>query len=395
MKRWVVLLTGLTAWVLGGSELARYWRRNTLGNTDFDRYFLKYLVYSEAFRIDLCYWLATTLLQTVAMALCLYLILSWLLAKENLRIPLEAPWGEDSRIILAICSKRWASWKAAGRRLWAKKRWKAAAGAVCLLLVGYLAVNCYQPPLLQAPIVMGHRGSIYGVENTLPAVEAAADLGADYAEVDIQLTADGVPVAVHDANLWRLAGQLVNVSDLTWEELRVLPLQDLSSYASSGTVASLEELIQFCLADSGGIGLLIELKPESGQGEALARAILELVEEYDFGERAMFMSLDYPSVEALHAAHPEWWVGYCVFGTTGDIDESVWRYDIDFLAAEESMISNRLVMQTREQGLPLYVWSVYDTEKMLQYLEMGVSGIITDWPEEARAVADRYLASHS
>lgn len=91
LRRWAVLLAGLAAWVLGDSELARYWRRNTLANTDFDRYFLKYLVYSEAFRIDLCYWLATTLLQTVAMALCLYLILSWLLAKENLRIPLEAP----------------------------------------------------------------------------------------------------------------------------------------------------------------------------------------------------------------------------------------------------------------------------------------------------------------
>ena len=143
------------------------------------------------------------------------------------------------------------------------------------------------------------------------------------------------------------------------------------------------------------MGLLIELKPAAGRGQALVEAVTELVERYGFGDRAMFMSLDYPSVEALHAAHPEWWVGYCVFGTTGDIDESVWRYDIDFLAAEESMISNRLVMQTREQGLPLYVWSVYDTEKMLQYLEMGVSGIITDWPEEARAVADRYLASHS
>ena len=80
------------------------------------------------------------------------------------------------------------------------------------------------------------------------------------------------------------------------------------------------------------------------------------------------------------------------------IEAILWDVDgtlLDFLAAEESMISNRLVMQTREQGLPLYVWSVYDTEKMLQYLEMGVSGIITDWPEEARAVADRYLASHS
>ena len=394
MKRWVVLLTGLTAWVLGGSELARYWRRNTLGNTDFDRYFLKYLVYSEAFRIDLCYWLATTLLQTVAMALCLYLILSWLLAKENLRIPLEAPWGEDSRIILAICSKRWASWKAAGRRLWAKKRWKAAAGAVCLLLVGYLAVNCYQPPLLQAPIVMGHRGSIYGVENTLPAVEAAADLGADYAEVDIQLTADGVPVAVHDANLWRLAGQLVNVSDLTWEELRVLPLQDLSSYASSGTVASLEELIQFCLADSDGIGLLIELKPESGQGEALARAILELVEEYDFGDRAMFMSLDYPCLTAIHEAHPDWWVGYCAYASAGDIDATIWQYDIDFLAVEENLVSNQLVTQAREWGLPVYVWTVYDTDKMEQYLQMGVTGLISDWPDLALEVVERYNASH-
>ena len=328
------------------------------------------------------------------MALCLYLILSWLLAKENLRIPLEAPWGEDSRIILAICSKRWASWKAAGRRLWAKKRWKAAAGAVCLLLVGYLAVNCYQPPLLQAPIVMGHRGSIYGVENTLPAVEAAADLGADYAEVDIQLTADGVPVAVHDANLWRLAGQLVNVSDLTWEELRALPLQDLSSYASSGTVASLEELIQFCLADSGGMGLLIELKPESGQGEALARAILELVEEYDFGERAMFMSLDYPCLTAIHEAHPDWWVGYCAYASAGDIDATIWQYDIDFLAVEENLVSNQLVTQAREWGLPVYVWTVYDTDKMEQYLQMGVTGLISDWPDLALEVVERYNASH-
>ena len=86
LKRWALLLTGLAAWVLGDSELARYWRRNTLENMDFDRYFLKYLVYSEAFRIDLCYWLVTTLLQTAAMAFCLYFILSWLLSKEDLRI---------------------------------------------------------------------------------------------------------------------------------------------------------------------------------------------------------------------------------------------------------------------------------------------------------------------
>lgn len=394
LKRWALLLTGLAAWVLGDSELARYWRRNTLENMDFDRYFLKYLVYSEAFRIDLCYWLVTTLLQTTAMAFCLYFILSWLLSKEDLRIPLESPWSEDSQTILAIWSKRWARWAAAWKRLWTKKRWKAAAGAACLMLAGYLVINCYQPPLLQAPLVIGHRGSIYGIENTLPAVQAAADLNADYAEVDIQLTADGVPVAVHDSNLWRLGGRLVNVADLTLEELRAIPLTDLSNPGETGQAPTLEELIQFCLADEGGMGLLIELKPAAGQGEALAQAILALVERYDFGERAMFMSLDYPCLAVLHQAHPEWWVGYCAYASAGDIDGTIWQYDIDFLAVEENLVSNQLVTQAREWGLPVYVWTVYDTDKMEQYLQMGVTGLISDWPDLASAVVERYNASH-
>lgn len=394
LKRWALLLTGLAAWVLGDSELARYWRRNTLENMDFDRYFLKYLVYSEAFRIDLCYWLVTTLLQTTAMAFCLYFILSWLLSKEDLRIPLESPWSEDSQTILAIWSKRWARWAAAWKRLWTKKRWKAAAGAACLMLAGYLVINCYQPPLLQAPLVIGHRGSIYGIENTLPAVQAAADLNADYAEVDIQLTADGVPVAVHDSNLWRLGGRLVNVADLTLEELRAIPLTDLSNPGETGQAPTLEELIQFCLADEGGMGLLIELKPAAGQGEVLAQAILALVERYDFGERAMFMSLDYPCLAVLHQAHPEWWVGYCAYASAGDIDGTIWQYDIDFLAVEENLVSNQLVTQAREWGLPVYVWTVYDTDKMEQYLQMGVTGLISDWPDLASAVVERYNASH-
>ena len=44
-------------------------------------------------------------------------------------------------------------------------------------------------------------------------------MGADYAEVDIQLTADGVPVAFHDGSLLRLAGRMESVSALTWEEI--------------------------------------------------------------------------------------------------------------------------------------------------------------------------------
>ena len=142
------------------------------------------------------------------------------------------------------------------------------------------------------------------------------------------------------------------------------------------------------------MGLLIELKPEAGQGEALARAILEVVEAHDFGERAIFMSLDYPCLTTIHETHPEWWVGYCAYASAGDLDETIWQYDIDFLAVEESLVSNRLVAQARELGLPVYVWTVYDTDKMKQYLQMGVTGLISDWPDLAAGVVEEYNASH-
>ena len=108
----------------------------------------------------------------------------------------------------------------------------------------------------------------------------------------------------------------------------------------------------------------------------------------------MFMSLDYPCLLPILERRPEWWVGCCAYGAAGDIDDAVWRYQVDFLAVEEALISNRLAARARELNLPVYVWSVYDAEKMRQYLEMGVSGLITDYPEEAAAVVAAYRSEH-
>ena len=57
-------------------------------------------------------------------------------------------------------------------------------------------------------------------------------------------------------------------------------------------------------------------------------------------------------------------------------------------------IVHRLVAQARELGLPVYVWTVYDTDKMKQYLQMGVTGLISDWPDLAAGVVEEYNASH-
>ena len=115
--------------------------------------------------------------------------------------------------------------------------------------------NIAQEPPSSFPLLnIGHRGSDLGVENTLPAVEGAVASGADYVELDIQLSKDHIPVAIHDGNLSRLAGSRKAVSDLTAAQLKEYTL---SQNEKSGVIPTLEEII---IAAGQDIGLLIELK---------------------------------------------------------------------------------------------------------------------------------------
>ena len=388
---WLGIAAILLVWERGMTEIARFWRRTPLGNADFDGNFIKYLVYSEAFRKDLLYWLLLALLRTVGMAVFLYVIVP---AARDEAASQRAGWSGDATVLLNIAERRWHVFAERWRRRFQTRRWRIAAGTACLLLAVYWTATCRLPDQIHRPLAIGHRGSYFAVENTLEAILAAGRFGADYAEIDVQLTQDGVPVLFHDGNLRRMAGREESVGELDWKELREIPVSDLHFPEASARIASLEEVLQALENHPSGMGLLIELKPVAGRGEELASAVMELVERYGFGERAMFMSLDYPCLVPLLDRHPEWWVGYCAFSTSGDLSASVWQYGVDFLAVEELLVTNRLVTQARYRDLPVYVWSVYDREKMRQYLEMGVSGLISDYPDEAAQVVSAYRGSH-
>lgn len=391
--RGFAVLGALLLWLALFTRVAQYWRRNRLGLVDFDASFFRNLLYSEAFRIDFAYWVVRAVLDTVAMALFIRVLLAVADPEKQLRVLPNPTWQGDAAVLAGVLRRQ------LGRlRRWVLARWKrwgvrVTAVALCLGLAAWMLAGSPPPQLLHPPVVIGHRGCIYETENTLAAVRAAGDYGAQYAEIDVQLSADGVPVVLHDGNLWRLAGENRNVADLTAEELTSLPLLP-TGYGQAGEhIPTLEQVLQLVAESSGQLGLLVELKPEGGNGAALTKAVQQAVEHSGVGESLLFMSQDYPSVAALQQAHPEWWVGYCAYASSGDLDEGVWQYEIDFLAVEESMVTNRLTRLARSQCLPLYVWSDYDSDRMLQYLQMGVTGLITDFPDIAREVVDSYLAA--
>ena len=123
-----------------------------------------------------------------------------------------------------------------------KQLWGLAAGITVLAFAGTAVIN-YQTMIKlvdgEETEIIAHRGSVQGgVENTLPALRAAAKDGADRVEFDVMETKDGKFVVMHDSNLKRLSGKNLNVKDLTQDELTQITVR---SGTMEAKIPSLEE----------------------------------------------------------------------------------------------------------------------------------------------------------
>ena len=155
-------------------------------------------------------------------------------------------------------------------------------------------------------------------------------------------------------------------------------------------IPTLDHLIKKLKKNSTKMGLLIELKVEGGNGEKLAKKIIDVIEKNDYQKQAIYMSLDLDTVQYLQSQRPEWWIGYCIYGSAGDIEGSLWNQGIDFLAIEENRATVSFVEKANRNWVPVYVWTVDDESRMIQYLELGVSGIITNYPNRGRKAVDKF-----
>ena len=267
-----------------------------------------------------------------------------------------------------------------------KKFWIPMVLLILAVSLSAMYQYAQEPPAVHKPLTIGHRGSDLGVENTLEAVKGAIDSGADFAEVDIQLTKDQVPVAAHDDNLSRMAGRFKNINSLTLEELQSI---SLSQYGMEGHVPTLEELLRL---SKGKIRLLIELKAVSGkEREILVDQILALIEKYDFEKDCILMSLDFDLIHLVRQKNPTLKTGCCMFGNLGETTvENLLSLDCDFVVIEENMVSNSFISACRQAWLPVYVWTVDLEENMRKYLDMGVNGLISDKPYLVKEVLEDY-----
>ena len=91
--------------------------------------------------------------------------------------------------------------------------------------------------------LVAHRGyATKYPENSMEALEAAICLGAKYIEMDIQLSADFVPVIVHDENLQRCSGVDISVLNTPWEDLKHYSVGEPERFGDEFTACKLAPL---------------------------------------------------------------------------------------------------------------------------------------------------------
>jgi glycerophosphoryl diester phosphodiesterase len=154
------------------------------------------------------------------------------------------------------------------------------------------------------PMVSSHRGALVEApENTLAAFERAYELGAHLVEFDVQQTADGALVVIHDYLLDRTTSGRGPVSDRTLEEVRQLDAGAWFDPRFAGAcVPTLAETLDWM---RGRVYPILELKQWPAIGlPSLVEPVAAALEQADLVEQTLVLSFDHPALLAMKERLP-------------------------------------------------------------------------------------------
>jgi len=249
------------------------------------------------------------------------------------------------------------------------------------------------------PLTIAHRGySAVAPENTTVAVDLGATAGAEFVEIDVQMSADGGLVVMHDTTLTRTTNAPLlyparapwNVGDFTLSEMRGLDAGTWYGYSkepfnfdyAGEPVPDLRTILD-TLRDRAG--LLLEVKsPALYPGIESALAVeLEAAGWVQDGRPLyplIVQSFDWQSMHSYAQFHPEVPIG--LLGTP-PADAATWSqvesYS-DWINPSHTAMTPELVADIHRRGLRTSPYTVDDPERMQELLQMGVDGIITNHP---------------
>lgn len=239
--------------------------------------------------------------------------------------------------------------------------------------------------LFQNPTVMAHRGlSADAPENTLYAFSDAISVGADFIELDVQQTRDGVLVVMHDSNLKRTTGVNKDIWDVDYADIQNLDAGSWFDPAyANARIPTLEETLQFV---DKRAKLNIEIKPTKHGSDTLEQDVAELITQYQYTDACYVTSFSYGSLKKIKEANPEIRTGYLMSVAYGQF------YSLNYADAfslNKVFVTSQVVNAAHQQGKQIFAWTVNSMSEVRSLCNLHVDSIITDDPVMVQNVISR------
>ena len=263
---------------------------------------------------------------------------------------------------------------------------------------------------LPTPRVIAHRGASGEYpENTLAAFRAAAEAGAPYFELDVHMTRDGVVVVSHDPELSRTCGLDAAIRDLTLAELKRADAGWGFTTSRATTIAATATAGDGAFPFRGrGIEVpalaevfaafperryVVEVKQSA---PSLVAALLDVIERAGMRRRVLIASEEQAPIDELRALAPALPTGFPYHEIAGfmiSLAPAAEPYQprgdaLQIPPEYESwrLVTPQSVAAAHRLGVEVHVWTVNDPAEMRAMLDLGVDGIITDYPARLLAL---------
>lgn len=284
--------------------------------------------------------------------------------------------------------------------------------------------------------IHGHRGA-RGLlpENTLPAFREAIALGVDVLELDTGMTSDGVVVVAHDRSLSpdlaRIGGNWIDsprtLRSMTHADLHAVDVGRArpgsrtaerfpDQVSVDGTpVPTLAEVLALAAAEGHAdleFNIETKLSPlapeETATPEAFAAAVVAVIRKANVADRAIVQSFDWRTLKEVKRIAPEirtsyltaarnwlnnvqagrpgpspWLGGIDIDDFDGSVPRAIASLHGDIWSPYHRDLTPDALKEAHDLGLEVHVWTVNDASQMQALKEMGVDGIITDYPDIA------------
>jgi len=238
-----------------------------------------------------------------------------------------------------------------------------------LLLICTSLISCN----MKKPLVIGHRGAMgHEIENTLPSIQKAIDMGVDMIEIDVFKIKSGEIVVFHDDTVDRLTNGPGNIEEYNIFELRKLIVD------GGNKIPMLQDVLK--LIDNK-VALNIELKG-AGTADRVNFIMNYYIKEKNWSpENFIISSFNWDELKEMRKKNPD--VAIAVLIGKNPVDAIPMAKELNAVAINPYFeeLNFEAANAIHEAGFKIYTWTVNEPEDIEAMKKIGVDGIITNYPE--------------